>query len=152
MAERSLRGSRLGATSYETDEGVEVAERQPVTYDCPNGHATTVPFSIEADIPDRWECRTCGAVAEKRHGEVADPKPVKLLAALEDACAETEDPDTIREALDELSWSLLDVTLQAAPAQALARSAAFADPHRGGLSAEHARLLAAIRRDAGLVD
>ena len=66
MADRSLRGSRLGATSYETDEGVDVAERQPVTYDCPNGHATTVPFSIEADVPDRWECRTCGAVAEKR--------------------------------------------------------------------------------------
>ena len=59
----------------------------------------------------------------------------------------TEDPDTIRGALDELSWSLLDVTLQAAPTQALARSAAFADPHRHGLSAEHQRLLAAIRRD-----
>ncbi len=81
-----------------------------------------------------------------------DPEPVKLLAAMEDACAETEDPDTIRGALDELSWSLLDVTLQAAPTQALARSAAFADPHRGGLSAEHQRLLAAIRRDAGLDD
>jgi nucleoside-diphosphate-sugar epimerase len=81
-----------------------------------------------------------------------DPEPVKLLAALEDACAETDDPDTIRGALDELSWSLLDVTLQAAPTQALARSAAFADPHRAGLSPEHQRLLAAIRRDAGLTD
>jgi nucleoside-diphosphate-sugar epimerase len=82
----------------------------------------------------------------------ADPKPVKLLAAMEDACAETEDPDAIRGALDELSWALLDATLQAAPTQALARSAAFADPHRGGLSPEHQRLLAAIRRDAGLDD
>ena len=62
----------------------------------------------------------------------------------------TEDPDVIRGALDELSWSLLDVTLQAAPTQVLARSAAFADPHRHGLSPEHQRLLAAIRRDAGL--
>ena len=81
-----------------------------------------------------------------------DPEPVKLLAALEDVCAATDDAETIRGALDELSWSLLDVTLQAAPTQALARSAAFADPHRGGLSAEHQRLLAAIRRDAGLGD
>jgi nucleoside-diphosphate-sugar epimerase len=79
-----------------------------------------------------------------------DPGPVKLLAALEEACDMTEDPDVIRGALDELSWSLLDVTLQAAPTKVLARSAAFADPHRHGLSPEHQRLLAAIRRDAGL--
>jgi nucleoside-diphosphate-sugar epimerase len=79
-----------------------------------------------------------------------DPEPVKLLAALEDACAVTEDPDVVRAAFDELSWSLLDVTLRNAPRQTLARSAAQADPHRAGLSPEHQRLLAAIRRDAGL--
>ena len=79
-----------------------------------------------------------------------DPTPAKLLAGLEEACDMTEDPDVVRGALDELSWALLDVTLQAAPTQVLARSAAFADPHRHGLSPEHQRLLAAIRRDAGL--
>ena len=79
-----------------------------------------------------------------------DPEPVKLLAALDETCEMTEDADAVREALDELSWSLLDVTLRAAPTQVLARSAAFADPHRQGLSPEHQRLLAAIRRDAGL--
>ena len=81
-----------------------------------------------------------------------DPLPSKLLAALEDACDHDRDPDAIRGALDELSWSLLDVTLQAAPAQTLARSAAIAGPHRHGLSPEHQRLLAAIRRGAGLCD
>ena len=81
-----------------------------------------------------------------------DPEPGKLLAALEDACATTEDPHVVRAALDELSWSLLDVTLRAAPPRALARSAALADPHRSALSREHQRLLAAIRRDAGLSD
>lgn len=79
-----------------------------------------------------------------------DPEPGKLLAALEDACAATQKPHVVRAALDELSWSLLDVTLRAAPTRALARSAALADPHRDGLSREHQRLLAAIRRDAGL--
>ena len=64
----------------------------------------------------------------------------------------TENPDTIRGALDDLSWSLLDVTLQAAPAQTLARSAVIAGPHSGGLNPEHQRLLAAIRRQAGLCD
>jgi nucleoside-diphosphate-sugar epimerase len=79
-----------------------------------------------------------------------DPEPAKLLAALEDACAATGEPHVLRGALDELSWSLLDVTLRVAPTRALARSAALADPHRAGLSREHQRLLAAIRRDAGL--
>jgi hypothetical protein len=78
------------------------------------------------------------------------PEPGKLLAALEDACAATEDPYVVRNALDELSWSLLDVTLRAAPTRALARAAALADPYRGALSQEHQRLLATIRRDAGL--
>ncbi|HEY4463264.1 MAG TPA: polysaccharide biosynthesis protein [Streptosporangiaceae bacterium] len=81
-----------------------------------------------------------------------DPEPGKLLTALEDACAATQDPHVVRAALDELSWSLLDVTLRAAPTRVLARSAALADPHRGVLSREHQRLLDAIRRDAGLTD
>jgi nucleoside-diphosphate-sugar epimerase len=79
-----------------------------------------------------------------------DPEPGKLLAALEDACAAADEPHAVRAALDELSWSLLDVTLRAAPTRVLARSAAQADPHRNGLSREHQRLLEAIRRDAGL--
>jgi nucleoside-diphosphate-sugar epimerase len=82
----------------------------------------------------------------------SDPLPGKLLAELEDVCAMTENPDPIRGALDDLSWSLLDVTLQAAPAQTLARSAVIAGPHFGGLNPEHQRLLAAIRRQAGLCD
>jgi hypothetical protein len=82
----------------------------------------------------------------------SDPLPGKLLAELEDVCAMTENPDTIRGALDDLSWSLLDVTLQAAPAQTLARSARIAGPHSAGMNPEHQRLLSAIRRQAGLGD
>jgi hypothetical protein len=63
MSERALRGTRLGAQSYETDRGVEVAPRHDVAYDCPNGHHFTVPFSIEADVPAVWECKVCGAEA-----------------------------------------------------------------------------------------
>jgi hypothetical protein len=74
MAERSLRGSRLGATSYETDFGIELAPREDVSYDCPQGHTTTVPFSAEADVPARWECRVCGAIALRRNGEIPAEK------------------------------------------------------------------------------
>ena len=62
MAERSLRGTRLGALSLETDEHVVPSERQITTYECPNGHKIELPFSVEAEIPPTWECR-CGADA-----------------------------------------------------------------------------------------
>ncbi len=55
MSERALRGSRLGAQSYESDAGVEAAPRRDVAYDCTQGHHFTVPFSVEAEIPLTWE-------------------------------------------------------------------------------------------------
>jgi hypothetical protein len=60
MASHSLRGTRIGAHSMESDEGVELAERFEAYYDCPNGHTIVLPFSVQADVPVVWECR-CGA-------------------------------------------------------------------------------------------
>ena len=77
MSERALRGSRLGATSYETDEGVLPAARADTTYDCPAGHAFTMPFAEEAEIPATWECRVCGRPALRRDGQRPAEKPVK---------------------------------------------------------------------------
>lgn len=55
----SMRGSRLGHTSYEVDPGI-FADRQLTTYVCANDHRQTMPFSAEADeIPDTWNC-SCG--------------------------------------------------------------------------------------------
>jgi nucleoside-diphosphate-sugar epimerase len=80
----------------------------------------------------------------------SDPEPGKHLRALAHICEMTQDPDIVRSALDDLSWSLLDVTLSAAPTSALARSAAMAQPHWDGLGPVHQRILTAIRRHAGL--
>jgi RNA polymerase-binding protein len=80
MAERALRGSRLGAVSYENDEGTEPAERQVARYSCPNGHAFDVPFAADADVPQTWECRFCGAPANLKNGspaEAAKAKPAR---------------------------------------------------------------------------
>jgi hypothetical protein len=77
MSDRVLRGSRLGAVSYESDKHTEFAPRVGVAFDCPRGHATTVPFAAEADIPSSWECRVCGATALRRDGEQPEDKPVK---------------------------------------------------------------------------
>jgi hypothetical protein len=63
MNETSMRGSRLGSLSYETDDRVQPADRQLVRYECPEGHESVVPFSAEAEeIPLTWMCR-CGREA-----------------------------------------------------------------------------------------
>ncbi len=77
MAERSLRGTRLGATSYENDRNTDLAPRQDVVFDCPKGHSFTVPFAAEAEIPTTWECRVCGATALTSAGDLPAPKKVK---------------------------------------------------------------------------
>ena len=75
----SMRGSRLGATSYEVDPG-QYAPRELTTYVCPNGHRQTMPFSAEADeIPDTWPC-ACGTKGLRqgvRLQEPAEPKHVR---------------------------------------------------------------------------
>ena len=63
MNEISMRGTRIGALSYENDLHVVPADRQSLSYVCPKGHTTVVPFSTEAeDIPHTWGCR-CGSEA-----------------------------------------------------------------------------------------
>ena len=74
MAERTLRGARLGGQSFEDERGIEFAARQQVAYDCPQGHSFEITMSTEADIPANWECSRCGAVAVSR---VAVPQVVK---------------------------------------------------------------------------
>src|SRR6266704_2371339 len=69
MAERALRGTRLGATSYENDRNTDLAPRQEVAFECPKGHRFSVPFAAEAEVPPKWECRVCGATATTAAGD-----------------------------------------------------------------------------------
>jgi hypothetical protein len=71
----SMRGTRLGALSYENDHHVAHAERQVVAYECPEGHRTLVPFSVEAEeIPFEWSCR-CGRTATRPDVAAPETKP-----------------------------------------------------------------------------
>ena len=97
MAERALRGTRLGATSYENDRNTDLAPRQEVVFDCPKGHRFSVPFAAEAEVPAKWECRVCGTLAVSTAGDQpAAPKvkPPRMLlerrtvADLEEVLAE----------------------------------------------------------------
>jgi nucleoside-diphosphate-sugar epimerase len=86
----------------------------------------------------------CPGVDAFRLDMAADPLPAKLLTALEDVCERAPGADPVRGALGELSWSLLDVALRAAPRRALDRAAALARSHRDVLCPDHRRVLEAI--------
>jgi RNA polymerase-binding protein len=103
MAERALRGMKIGANSMESEIGVELAPRIQARYDCPNGHTILLPFSAGADVPAVWECR-CGAQALLEDATRPEPKPTKpprthwdmllerrTIAELEDLLAERLD-------------------------------------------------------------
>ncbi|MFN8076441.1 MAG: RNA polymerase-binding protein RbpA [Kineosporiaceae bacterium] len=76
MSDRSMRGTRLGASSLESESGVQPAARLDVRFHCPHGHTMVVPMSAEADLPAVWECR-CGAEALREDAEVPEQKNVK---------------------------------------------------------------------------
>lgn len=80
MAERSLRGARLGTQSFEDERGVEMAARQQVEYVCEDGHTFTVTMSDEADIPATWEDPKTGKIGKHVGGvepEAKEAKPVR---------------------------------------------------------------------------
>jgi thioesterase domain-containing protein len=54
MADRSLRGMRLGAQSMQSEEGVVFSERQVRQYRAADGSEFSVTFAADAEIPERW--------------------------------------------------------------------------------------------------
>jgi len=77
MADRVLRGSRLGAVSYETDRNHDLAPRRTTRYGCPKGHDFEVPFSDDAEIPSTWECRLHGLPSKMIDGTEPQAKKAK---------------------------------------------------------------------------
>ena len=101
MSDRVLRGTRLGAVSYESDRHTEFAPRLRTAYDCPQGHATEVPFAAEADIPSSWECRVCGATALLRNGAPPEEKKGKPARTHWDMLLERRSTAELEEVLAE---------------------------------------------------
>jgi hypothetical protein len=60
MADRTLRGMRLGAQSLQSEEGVEFAQRQRAHYRSEDGVTFDVIFSADAELPDTWESPKSG--------------------------------------------------------------------------------------------
>lgn len=76
MADRVLRGSRMGAVSYETDRDHDLAPRRVVKYQTDDGDVYEVPFAEDAEIPGEWLCKN-GQVGKLIEGEGTEAKPVK---------------------------------------------------------------------------
>ncbi len=79
MADKVLRGSRLGSLSYESDTAVALAPSARPEFHCPEGHVFNIRFATEAlgdeGLPAQWECRTCGRMALRV--DAVQPEPVK---------------------------------------------------------------------------
>ncbi|QWC85049.1 RNA polymerase-binding protein RbpA [Nocardioidaceae bacterium] len=77
MAERTLRGARLGGQSFEDERGIEFAARQQIAYKCPRDHEFEITMSTEADVPATWECPRCGEVSMNVQGIEPEKKAEK---------------------------------------------------------------------------
>ncbi|MBO1902551.1 RNA polymerase-binding protein RbpA [Leucobacter weissii] len=54
MAERTLRGARIGSTSLQGETGIEFAPRRAVEYLTEKGTRFSVMFDREAEAPAEW--------------------------------------------------------------------------------------------------
>ena len=61
MADRTLRGMRLGSQSMQSEEGVEFASRQRAQYRTADGETFDMIFSADAELPDVWPSPKNGA-------------------------------------------------------------------------------------------
>jgi hypothetical protein len=101
MADRVLRGSRLGAVSYETDRNHDLAPRRTVRYACPKNHEFEVPFSDDAEIPSVWECRLHGSESKIVEGGKPAPKEAKPPRTHWDMLLERRSIPELEELLNE---------------------------------------------------
>lgn len=101
MADRSLKGTGLGAKSFEDESGVEFAARRQINYDCPRGHEFSLVFAEEAEIPALWECPRCGAETLRRDTERPQPKNEKPVRTHWDMLRERRSIAELEELLAE---------------------------------------------------
>ena len=101
MGERMLRGSRLGAISYESDRNTELAPRQTRQYRCPQGHLIEVSFAVDAEVPSTWECKYDGTTAQLVDGAPPEQKKVKPPRTHWDMLLERRTLEELEEILNE---------------------------------------------------
>ena len=101
MAERALRGARLGAQSFEDERGVEMAPRQEVAYVLPDGRTFTVTMAEEAEVPLQWEDPKSGIVGRLVDGAEPEKKDEKHVRTHWDMLLERRSREELEELLEE---------------------------------------------------
>ncbi|MWB97822.1 RNA polymerase-binding protein RbpA [Agromyces seonyuensis] len=105
MAERSLRGMRIGAQSMQSEDGVVFADRAQFTYRCEDcGKDTVLVFATEADTPETWECKQCNGTASLVVGDaplVVDHSGDKVARTHWDMLLERRTRAELEEILEE---------------------------------------------------
>ena len=102
MADRRvMRGSRLGAVSYETERNHDLAPRQIARYRTEDGEEFDIPFADDAEIPSTWECRNGMEGTLIDCGELAEPTKVKVPRTPWDMLRERRSIEQLEELLKE---------------------------------------------------
>jgi hypothetical protein len=105
MADRSLRGMRLGSQSLQSEEGVTFSPRITSTYQLPDGDTFDVTFSAEAEIPQIWQSSKTGQegilVAADGQKVVIDEVETKVPRTHWDMLLERRTRDELEELLTE---------------------------------------------------
>ena len=101
MADRHMRGSRLGAVSYETDRTHNLAPRQIARYRTGNGEEFDIPLADDAEIPGTWLCRNGMEGTLIVGGDLAEPKTVKVPRTHWDMLRERRSIEQLEELLKE---------------------------------------------------
>ncbi len=84
----------------------EAAPRQQVSYFCSQEHRTAIAFSMEAQIPESWDCPRCGLPASLDSENPPPPpknEPYKThLAYVKERRSDNEAADILDEAIKTL--------------------------------------------------
>lgn len=63
MPGNPIRGSRVGAGRAGESVRGAAADRHRLEFFCLNGHTTSLSFSVDAELPETWDCPRCGLPA-----------------------------------------------------------------------------------------
>ena len=105
MADRSLRGMRLGTQSLQSEEGVEFSPRKKSTYRTTSGETFDVIFAADAEVPGTWESPKSGLEGVLLDGDgepvIADEVEAKVARTHWDMLLERRTRDELEELLQE---------------------------------------------------